>query len=73
MILEGPMIIIAVAALTFLHPGIGFQGHWVDAKFPFRPLRTLWKKEPRRFEKTSSPASVVNVEMETVSVKGNPV
>ena len=36
MILEGPMVIIACIALTVLHPGIGFQGAWLDADFAWR-------------------------------------
>jgi hypothetical protein len=28
MILEGPMIIIAVLALTVFHPGLAFTGNW---------------------------------------------
>ncbi len=38
MILEGPMVIIAVTALTALHPAVSFQGCWHEAGFVF------WKK-----------------------------
>jgi hypothetical protein len=36
MILEGAMIIIATSCLTFLHPGIAFDGAWGAANFTFR-------------------------------------
>lgn len=36
MILEGVMIIIATSCLTFLHPGISFQGVWAEANFSLR-------------------------------------
>jgi hypothetical protein len=36
MILEGCIIIIACGCLTFLHPGIAFQGAWHEANFTFR-------------------------------------
>lgn len=36
MILEGAMIIVATSCLTFLHPGISFQGSWTAANFTFR-------------------------------------
>ncbi len=36
MILDGAMVTIASSCLTFLHPGISFQGHWADADFKFR-------------------------------------
>ena len=36
MILEGAMVAIATSCLTFLHPGISFQGRWKDADFKFR-------------------------------------
>jgi len=36
MILEGAMIVIATSCLTFLHPGISFQGAWTAANFTFR-------------------------------------
>ena len=29
MILEGPMIILAVLAMTILHPSIAFSGKWI--------------------------------------------
>lgn len=34
--LEGPMIWIAVAALTFFHPGVAFAGQWKQANFSLR-------------------------------------
>jgi hypothetical protein len=36
MVLEGAMVTIACGCLTFLHPGIAFQGSWSDANFTFR-------------------------------------
>jgi len=45
MILEGTMIIIAEISMTLFHPGLSFHGHWLDAQFPWRPFRTLWRKE----------------------------
>jgi len=36
MILEGPMIILAVFALTVLHPGSSFAGRWNEANWSFR-------------------------------------
>lgn len=36
MVLEGPMIILATAALTFFHPGYSFAGHWADASWSLR-------------------------------------
>ncbi len=49
MILEGAMIIIATSCLTFLHPGISFQGAWTAANFTFRrrkgDMETVANKE----------------------------
>jgi hypothetical protein len=39
MVLDGAMIVIATTTLTFMHPGIGFDGRWVDASFPFRIVK----------------------------------
>jgi hypothetical protein len=39
MILEGPMILLAVALLTVSHPGFAFDGHWKAASW------TLGKKK----------------------------
>lgn len=36
MILEGAMIILAVASLTIFHPGTCFQGSWQQANFSVR-------------------------------------
>jgi len=36
MVLEGPMIMIAVGVLTVFHPGYAFQGQWHDATWSFR-------------------------------------
>jgi hypothetical protein len=36
MILEGAMIVITTSCLTFLHPGVAFQGVWNEANFNFR-------------------------------------
>ena len=36
MVLEGAMVTIAAGCLTFLHPGISFQGSFSDANFHFR-------------------------------------
>ncbi|KAH7408998.1 RTA1 like protein-domain-containing protein [Cadophora sp. MPI-SDFR-AT-0126] len=40
MILEPPMITIAVVALTVFHPGIGFQGAWDGAKKGYKEAAT---------------------------------
>lgn len=40
MILEGPMIFLAVTALTILHPGIAFDGQWVQAGWSLRGRET---------------------------------
>jgi hypothetical protein len=39
MILEGVMIVIATSCLSFLHPGICFQGSWAAANFSMRGKR----------------------------------
>jgi hypothetical protein len=39
MILEAAMMTIAVLCLTILHPGLCFQGKWVDANFKFRSAK----------------------------------
>ncbi|MCJ1422614.1 hypothetical protein MMC29_000494 [Sticta canariensis] len=36
MILEGLMILLALIPLTFLHPGVAFQGSWNQANFKIR-------------------------------------
>jgi RTA1 like protein len=36
MVLEGPMIILAVLLLTILHPGYVFDGSWQAAGWSFR-------------------------------------
>jgi hypothetical protein len=36
MILEGPMIFLAVLALTILHPGFAFDGNWQAAGWSFK-------------------------------------
>ncbi len=36
MVLEGAMIVIATSCLTWLHPGVAFQGAWEAANFTFR-------------------------------------
>lgn len=36
MVLEGPMIFLAVLALTVLHPGYAFAGNWKAASWSFR-------------------------------------
>ncbi|OHE94874.1 RTA1 like protein [Colletotrichum orchidophilum] len=39
MILEGPMIFLAVLAMTVLHPGIGFGGQWSSAAWSVKHSR----------------------------------
>ncbi|KFY85455.1 hypothetical protein V498_07709 [Pseudogymnoascus sp. VKM F-4517 (FW-2822)] len=39
MILEGPMIFLAVLAMTVLHPGIAFGGNWNNASWSVRQSR----------------------------------
>ena len=36
MVLEGPMVIIAVLAMTFFHPGFSFGGNWGAAGWSLR-------------------------------------
>ena len=36
MVLEGVMLVIALLALTILHPGICFDGQWNKTKWSFR-------------------------------------
>lgn len=36
MVLEGPMVIIAVLAMTLLHPAMCFNGHWAAAGWTLR-------------------------------------
>jgi hypothetical protein len=36
MVLEGPMVIIAVLAMTVFHPGMCFNGHWAAAGWRLR-------------------------------------
>lgn len=36
MVLEGAMIVVAASCLTWLHPGVAFQGAWSSANFTFR-------------------------------------
>jgi hypothetical protein len=52
MILEGAMIIIAIASLTTFHPGLSFAGQWGQADFTLRK---------RKGEKTISEDSVVSI------------
>ncbi|KAF7593756.1 hypothetical protein BBP40_010932 [Aspergillus hancockii] len=40
MVLEGPMIIIAVAVLTLSHPGYAFNGEWNSLRWSFRAVKT---------------------------------
>jgi hypothetical protein len=41
MVMEGVMIVIATACLTFLHPAICFQGAWHEATFSFRNKKNV--------------------------------
>jgi hypothetical protein len=36
MVLEGPLIIIAVAAMAVFHPGPAFSGKWAAASWSFQ-------------------------------------
>ncbi|KAF2088721.1 RTA1-domain-containing protein [Saccharata proteae CBS 121410] len=36
LIFEGPMIIVACAALTIFHPGVCFKGYWGEGNFSFK-------------------------------------
>jgi len=40
MILEGPMIILAVGALSVFHPGYAFDGQWKSAGWSLRKPRS---------------------------------
>jgi hypothetical protein len=51
MALEGPMIMLAVAALALFHPGFAFSGEWQAAAWSFRTKKdeagySLTGKEP---------------------------
>ena len=37
MLLEGGMILLAVSALSVLHPGFAFSGRWAEASRRFKP------------------------------------
>jgi len=41
MILEGPMIFLAVSLLTILHPGFSFGGQWANAGWSLRGRKTV--------------------------------
>ncbi|XMA09502.1 hypothetical protein WAI453_002293 [Rhynchosporium graminicola] len=45
MILEPPMISIAVIALTVFHPGIGFQGAWGGVKTAYKTGKTIMESQ----------------------------
>ncbi|TEA15886.1 Sphingoid long-chain base transporter RSB1 [Colletotrichum sidae] len=55
MILEGPMIILALLAVTVLHPGIGFGGQWSDAAWSLKQSRKA------AFATTSSSMEEINL------------
>lgn len=57
MILEGPMIIIAVLALTIFHPGAAFGGRWAEAGWRLRGAKKGGDEEMER-EKGSGVSSV---------------
>lgn len=65
MILEGAMIVIASVTLTSLHPGVAFQGSWVEADF------TVWHSHKHGVVDESDAERAVNEdgEAETVVVK----
>lgn len=51
MILEGAMIIIAVVTLTVFHPGVAFQGKWLEAAWSLRSPKgstLIMELEPKR-------------------------
>lgn len=41
MILEGPMIFLAVSFLTVLHPGVAFGGQWANAGWSLRGRKSV--------------------------------
>ena len=41
MILEGPMIFLAISAVTILHPGYAFGGQWADAGWSVRGRKAV--------------------------------
>jgi len=45
LVLEGPMIMIAMLALTAFHPGIVFKGDWKASQFKWRPGKASAKTE----------------------------
>ncbi|KAH8687526.1 RTA1 like protein-domain-containing protein [Tricladium varicosporioides] len=61
MILEGAMIVIATGCLTFLHPGLSFQGAWGAANFSYRT------KKNKADRMSSSDEEMGNVELSDVS------
>jgi hypothetical protein len=50
LILEGTMIILAVLALTVLHPGLAFSGNWQAAGWTMRKKKaeTSWNDAKER-------------------------
>lgn len=50
MILEGPMVFIAVTLLTFFHPGLAFDGQWREANFSLRGRKVPKGTEGVRLE-----------------------
>lgn len=60
MVLEGVMIIIACATLTFLHPAVCFQGAWHEANFNFR---TSKQRENGKADLMTSDVESLGMEM----------
>jgi len=50
MVLEGPMIFVAVLALTILHPGFSFGGNWHAAAWSLRGRKSGVPKNDRTFK-----------------------
>jgi hypothetical protein len=57
MILEGVMIIVATSCLTFLHPGVSFQGAWSHANFSMRGRKANDSAKPMVMETFYHPGS----------------
>ena len=57
MILEGPMIIAATAALAVFHPGVSFAGNWSAA---------AWSLRKKDYAEVRSKADTSSVELQQV-------
>lgn len=69
MILEGVMIVVATSCLTFMHPGVCFQGLWSAANFSFRGKSTEDEEKPWVRKETRWPAPPTSLRPQEKGVK----